>query len=510
MSLAGYGYGTGTGSSSLDSLLGITGGGGGNLSSLLGGFGGGLSSLDSLAAIQQVQPPPLQDLSAGTSPTSSGGAVDQFGEAASSAGGDQSAIGQLASQLAYNQQGVAQQGQDGSDTGGPTGLTADTGGNQDPNDPGGGSGWGADKSLGVPDRALGGAVDATGGNQAPGQAQPQAWGTPDPRVASQAPPGYRPVSDAPTMPGGQPPSQQGGGPPQSASPGTAPDAGGGGARIPQTAPAQQGAGAVGNMGGAAGIPLPALIQALMRRYQGRPPPFGGQPGFGAGRYGYPGGFPQRFLGGRPQGRAPFSPQSSRAFVPKEPMGGSYAPRGLGGEHGPVPQGPNYMQRLYRGEYPPVESQMHQLNTPAGPVKVNPLAANDFQGFTRDLQRNGFPFEKPWGSYNRRRMRWSNNWSSHAWGTAFDMNDSSGGMSPRMQQWMQQNPGLFQRLMRQWNMSQPLPGRDPNHIEWTGPNPQYHPPDTQAAGGPAGGEGPPADAPVQDTGTPDTDPNLDTA
>jgi hypothetical protein len=141
-----------------------------------------------------------------------------------------------------------------------------------------------------------------------------------------------------------------------------------------------------------------------------------------------------------------------------------------------------MQRLYRGEYPPHESQMRQLNTPAGPVKVNPLAAGDFQGFTRDLQRHGFPFEKPWGSYNRRRMRWSNNWSSHAWGTAFDMNDSAGGMSPRMRQWMQQNPGLFQQLLRQWNMSQPLPGRDPNHIEWTGPNPQYHPPDTQTAGG----------------------------
>jgi hypothetical protein len=246
-------------------------------------------------------------------------------------------------------------------------------------------------------------------------------------------------------------------------------------------PAQQGAGAVGNMGGAAGIPLPALVQALLRQYQGRPPPFGGQPGFGGGRYPYPGRFPQRFLGGRPQGRAPFSPQSQRAFVPREQMGGSYAPRGLGGERGLVPQGANYMQRLYRGEYPPHESQMRQLNTPAGPVKVNPLAAGDFQGFTRDLQRHGFPFEKPWGSYNRRRMRWSNNWSSHAWGTAFDMNDSAGGMSPRMRQWMQQNPGLFQQLLRQWNMSQPLPGRDPNHIEWTGPNPQYHPPDTQTAG-----------------------------
>jgi hypothetical protein len=185
-----------------------------------------------------------------------------------------------------------------------------------------------------------------------------------------------------------------------------------------------------------------------------------------------------------------------------------------------------MQRLYRGEYPPHESQMRQLNTPAGPVKVNPLAAGDFQGFTRDLQRHGFPFEKPWGSYNRRRMRWSNNWSSHAWGTAFDMNDSAGGMSPRMRQWMQQNPGLFQQLLRQWNMSQPLPGRDPNHIEWTGPNPQYHPPDTQTAGGgipgappgnyaksdppisPApvgdatGGSQSPGGGPVLDAGTPD--------
>jgi hypothetical protein len=146
-----------------------------------------------------------------------------------------------------------------------------------------------------------------------------------------------------------------------------------------------------------------------------------------------------------------------------------------------------MQRLYQGEYPPHESTMRNIQTPAGPMKVNPLAAGDVQGFTRDLQRHGFPFEKPWGSYNRRRMRWSNNWSSHSWGTAFDMDNQDGPMSPRAQQWMQQNPGLFQQLLRQWNMSQPLPGRDPRHIEWTGPNPQYHPPQ-QDAGGVAGNEG----------------------
>jgi hypothetical protein len=161
--------------------------------------------------------------------------------------------------------------------------------------------------------------------------------------------------------------------------------------------------------------------------------------------------------------------------------GSVAPPGLGGSRGPVPQGPNYMQRLYRGEYPPTENAMRSIQTPAGPMKVNPLAAGDVQGFTQDLQRHGFPFEKPWGSYNRRRMRWSNNWSSHAWGTAFDINDSSGAMSPRAQQWMQQNPGLFQQIMKRWNMSQPLPGKDPNHMEWTGPNPQ---PGQQVAG--AGG------------------------
>jgi hypothetical protein len=161
--------------------------------------------------------------------------------------------------------------------------------------------------------------------------------------------------------------------------------------------------------------------------------------------------------------------------------GSFAPPGLGGSRGPVPQGANYMQRLYRGEYPPTENAMRSIQTPAGPMKVNPLAAGDVQGFTSDLQRHGFPFEKPWGSYNRRRMRWSNNWSSHAWGTAFDINDSSGAMSPRAQQWMQQNPGLFQQIMKRWNMSQPLPGKDPNHMEWTGPNPQ---PGQQVAG--AGG------------------------
>jgi hypothetical protein len=245
-------------------------------------------------------------------------------------------------------------------------------------------------------------------------------------------------------------------------------------------PAQQGAGAVGNMGGAAGTPLPQLIAMMMQRMRqrGQIPPWargpGGltQPGYGvgAGRYPVPG-----------RGRAPFSPQSNTRYVPRSMQQGSFAPPGLGGSRGPVPQGANYMQRLYRGEYPPTENAMRSIQTPAGPMKVNPLAAGDVHGFTQDLQRHGFPFEKPWGSYNRRRMRWSNNWSSHAWGTAFDINDSSGAMSPRAQQWMQQNPGLFQQIMKRWNMSQPLPGKDPNHMEWTGPNPQ---PGQQMAG--AGG------------------------
>ncbi|HEY1894756.1 MAG TPA: hypothetical protein VGG62_00735 [Terracidiphilus sp.] len=324
--------------------------------------------------------------------------------------------------------------------------------------------------------------DPTGGNQSPTEGGPdqpaadqraQPWGTPLPGSGGRTPPpGYRPISDAPNAPGGQPPPQGGG---QQA----APQGGGGG--MPRLPPAQQGAGAVGNMGGAAGTPLPQLIARMMQRMrqQGQIPPWARGPGgltrpgygVGAGRYPMPG-----------RGRAPFSPQSPRAFVPREAMGGSYAPRGLGGSRGPVPQGPNYMQRLYQGEYPPHESTMRNIQTPAGPMKVNPLAAGDVQGFTRDLQRHGFPFEKPWGSYNRRRMRWSNNWSSHSWGTAFDMDNQDGPMSPRAQRWMQQNPGLFQQLMRQWNMSQPLPGRDPRHIEWNGPNPQYHPPQQTADGG----------------------------
>jgi hypothetical protein len=246
-------------------------------------------------------------------------------------------------------------------------------------------------------------------------------------------------------------------------------------------PAQQGAGAVGNLGGAAGTPLPQLIAMMMQRMrqQGQIPPWargpGGltRPGAGVGAGRYP-------VSGR--GRAPFSPQSNTRYVPRSMQQGSFAPAGLGGSRGPVPQGANYMQRLYRGEYPPTENAMRSINTPAGPMKVNPLAAGDVQGFTRDLQQHGFPFEKPWGSYNRRRMRWSNNWSSHAWGTAFDINDSTGPMSPRMQQWMQQNPGLFQQIMKRWNMSQPLPGKDPHHMEWTGPKPQ---PGQQVAG-PGGG------------------------
>jgi hypothetical protein len=327
--------------------------------------------------------------------------------------------------------------------------------------------------------------DPTGGNQSPtlgGPNQPaagqgaQPWGTPLPGSGGRTPPpGYRPVSDAPDQPGGQPPPSQGGG--QQA----APQGGGGGGGMPRMPQAQQGAGAVGNLGGAAGTPLPQLIAMMMQRMRarGQIPPWARGPGgltrpgygVGAGRYPVPG-----------RGRAPFSPQSNSRYVPRSMQQGSFAPPGLGGSRGPVPQGANYMQRLYRGEYPPTENAMRSIQTPAGPMKVNPLAAGDVQGFTRDLQQHGFPFEKPWGSYNRRRMRWSNNWSSHAWGTAFDINDSSGAMSPRAQQWMQQNPGLFQQIMKRWNMSQPLPGKDPNHMEWTGPNPQP----SQQVAGPGGG------------------------
>jgi hypothetical protein len=73
--------------------------------------------------------------------------------------------------------------------------------------------------------------------------------------------------------------------------------------------------------------------------------------------------------------------------------------------------------------------------------------------------------------------------------------------------MQQNPGLFQQLMRQWNMSQPLPGRDPRHIEWTGPNPQYHPPDTQTAGGDGNPQSPERQPRVLQTNWPPDNPPL---
>jgi hypothetical protein len=44
----------------------------------------------------------------------------------------------------------------------------------------------------------------------------------------------------------------------------------------------------------------------------------------------------------------------------------------------------------------------------------------------------------------------------------------------MKTWIRDNPEKWQTAMQRWNVGQPLPGKDPAHIEWRGPKPAGKP------------------------------------
>lgn len=165
-----------------------------------------------------------------------------------------------------------------------------------------------------------------------------------------------------------------------------------------------------------------------------------------------------------------------------PANAGTATDGTSSDNGPAEAGrqgspghANYFQRQHGfnlASAPPA-SAMTRITTPFGPVTVNPMAARDVGGFFSDLQRQGAPTGpgglQKLGSYNHRPMAYNKRLaSSHAWGAAFDMNDKDGPIAPRMRQWINQNPQRWHDTLRRWNMTQPLPGKDPNHLEWTGP------------------------------------------
>jgi hypothetical protein len=126
---------------------------------------------------------------------------------------------------------------------------------------------------------------------------------------------------------------------------------------------------------------------------------------------------------------------------------------------------NYFQR--RGQGPFSASELERVQTPYGPITVHPEAAGDFRNFFRELGENGAPLGKL-GSYNYRRMRWSNQWSSHSTGAAVDLDDAQF-LSPKMQAWISSDPARWEDIKRRYNLTQPLPRKDPGHVEWTGPS-----------------------------------------
>jgi len=127
---------------------------------------------------------------------------------------------------------------------------------------------------------------------------------------------------------------------------------------------------------------------------------------------------------------------------------------------------NYFQRSGRNS-PFSRSELSNVQTPYGNITVHPQAAEDFKGFYQELSEMGAPIQRL-GSYNPRRQRWSNMWSSHAMGAATDIDDQQF-FSRAMQGWLGTHRQQFQQAMARHGLGQPLPGKDPAHIEWRGPH-----------------------------------------
>lgn len=138
----------------------------------------------------------------------------------------------------------------------------------------------------------------------------------------------------------------------------------------------------------------------------------------------------------------------------------------GGGGGTGQQGYNYFQK--RGARPLQSSQLTPVDTPYGRVMAHPQAADDVRGFFGELSEQGAPLKRP-GSYNYRQKRWGGGWSSHAYGTAFDLDDQVQ-ISPEMRRWIAANPQRWDEIKSKYNMGQPLPEKDPAHVEWRGPPP----------------------------------------
>lgn len=161
-------------------------------------------------------------------------------------------------------------------------------------------------------------------------------------------------------------------------------------------------------------------------------------------------------------RGPGPPPMPQAPPPPQPSAGTGATR-VGGGRQPTA---NYFQGI--GARPLERSQAATIQTPFGKVAAHPQAASDAEGFFADLGAGGAPIGKL-GSYNKRQKRWGGGWSSHAYAAAWDIDDQVQ-LSPAMRSWIKANPDKWNAALDKWNMSQPLPAKDPAHIEWRGPKP----------------------------------------
>ena len=175
--------------------------------------------------------------------------------------------------------------------------------------------------------------------------------------------------------------------------------------------------------------------------------------------------------------------------------------------------------------PGFQSNLQTVNTDYGPIKVHKDAAADWSGFYKDLHNAGAPLEvgeQQGGSYNLRRMRHGNAWSSHSYGASVDLDNKAYDMPPKMQSWIEANRAKWIEIKNKWNIHQPytrdskrdaseLYGEptprtnlwDVNHLEWYGPHGSHF----DEGGNPVSGKGSAIAAKVTSQKTKPVDPSV---
>jgi hypothetical protein len=151
---------------------------------------------------------------------------------------------------------------------------------------------------------------------------------------------------------------------------------------------------------------------------------------------------------------------------QDTTGGTPTPPPPALQPGERPQSYNYFQK--QGLPQLSRRELITIDTPFGKTVAHPQAAEDARNFFKALGEAGAPIKRL-GDYNPRPKRWGGGPSSHGYVTAWDI-DNEQYLSPAMRKWIADNPETWANLKEQFNMGQPLPKKDPAHIEWRGPKP----------------------------------------